>query len=89
MNSVNSKILINQLTMNWDKFRDFLFLCLDDCVVTSLSITQEVVGSNNLFTKKLSLNPMNVVIIFRENSIETIIVLSQYLKSIFVHFNNS
>ena len=47
----------------WGQFKDPAFyLCLDGCVVTSWSLTQEVAGWNNYIYKKLSLNT------FRKNS---------------------
>ena len=40
-------------SMNWDQFKDPLcYPCLVGYVVISWSLTQEVVGSNNLFHKK-------------------------------------
>ena len=70
MNPTNSWIPINHSIMNWGQFKDpVCYLCLVNCVVTSLSLTQDVAGSNNILHKKLSLTPVNSVKTLRENLI--------------------
>ena len=64
--------------MNWVQYKDLLcYLCVCGLVVSSLSLTQEILGSSptlpflyfiNFF---LSLNSANSVKTFRENSIHT------------------
>ena len=75
VNSGNSKNLRNHWSMNWVQYKDLLCcLCLCGLVVSSLSFTQEILGSSptlpfsyfiNFF---LSLNSANSVTTFRENS---------------------
>ena len=74
LNSVNSESLRNHWGMNWVQYKDLL-CCLWLCgwVVESLSVTQEILGSNPkiflfYFNFFLSLNSANSVKAFRENS---------------------
>ena len=47
LNSVNSENLRNHWSMNWIHYKDLLcYLCLCGLVVSSLSLTQEILGSN-------------------------------------------
>ena len=60
--------------MNQGQFKDPLcYMCLCGTVVSFLSLTQEVAGSNTaivfIFDEKLSLNSRNSVKTFRENSV--------------------
>ena len=46
-NSANSENLRNHWSMNWVQYKDMLcYLCLRGLVVSSLSLTQEIVGSD-------------------------------------------
>ena len=50
MNSPNSGNLINNRSMNLGEYYNPLcYLCLVGSIVTSLSLTRKVAGSNNLF----------------------------------------
>ena len=76
VNSGNSENLRNHWSMNWVQYKDLLcYFCVCGLVVSSLSLTQEILGSSptllflyfiNFF---LSLNSQNSVKTFRENSI--------------------
>ena len=73
VNSGNSENLRNHWGMNWVQNKDLLY-CLWLCgwVVESLSLKQEILGSNQssfLILIFLSLNSANSVKAFRENSI--------------------
>ena len=47
LNSVNSENLRKHWSMNWVQYKDLLcYLCLCGLVVSSLSLTQEILGSN-------------------------------------------
>ena len=47
VNSANSENLRNHWSMNWVQYKDLLcYLCLCGLVVSSLSLTQEILGSN-------------------------------------------
>ena len=47
VNSANSENLRNHWSMNWVQYKDQLcYLCLCGLVVSSLSLTQEILGSN-------------------------------------------
>ena len=49
-------------SMNWGQFKDRLcYLCLRGPVVSSLSLTQEILGSSHHFNKFSSLNSLNLV----------------------------
>ena len=67
-NSLNSANSENPLKHEVDQFN-----C--GAVVESLSLTQEIVGSSNLFKKKkiLSLNSLNSMKTFWENSINCVL----------------
>ena len=76
LNSVNSENLRNHWNMNWVQYKDLLcYLCVCGLVVSSLSLTQEILGSSptmlifDFFDFFLSLNSANSVKPFRENSI--------------------
>ena len=50
MNSVNSENLRNHWSMNWVQYEDLLcYMCLCGTVVSSLFLTQEILGSNPAF----------------------------------------
>ena len=71
LNSVNSENLRNRWSINWVQYKDLLcYLCLCGLVVSPLSLTQDILGSNPtiLFFCFLSLNSQNSVKTFRENS---------------------
>ena len=76
LNSANSVNLRNLWSMKWIQFKELLcYLCPCGAVVTSLSLTQEVVGSNTailLIFDFLSLNSADSVKTFRENSISSV-----------------
>ena len=68
VNSTNLGILINYVSMKWGEFQHRpYYLCLAGFVMISLSLTQEVVGLNNLCYKKLD-TEFNSVKTVRENS---------------------
>ena len=47
LNSGNSENLRNHWSMNWVQYKDLLcYLCLHGLVVSSLSLTQEILGSS-------------------------------------------
>ena len=59
--------------MDWVQFKDLLcYLCLCGTVLSFLSLTQEIVGSNTAILLGFfwSLNSANSVKTFKENSIE-------------------
>ena len=75
LNSVNSENLRNHWSTNWVQYKDLLcYLCLYGLVVSSLSLTQEILGSTPqcsfliFLIFILSLNSRNSVKTFRENS---------------------
>ena len=64
--------LMNQANMNLSQFTDLVsYMCLAGYVVASWSLTQEMAGSSSftIATIILSLNSLNSVKTFRENSI--------------------
>ena len=61
--------------MNWGQFGGALcYLCLANCVVISCSLTQEIVGSNNIFLHKFSMKT------FKEKSNEFIVSILPTVK---------
>ena len=67
----NSENLRNHWSMNWVQFQDpFCYPCSCGTMVTNLSLTQEIVGSNALLliSNFLSPNSANSVALFKENS---------------------
>ena len=55
--------------MTWGQFKDSLsYMCLAGFMVTTWSLTQEVAGFNNIFDKICSLNSVNLMTTFGENS---------------------
>ena len=77
--------------MNWVQYKDLLsYNCLCGTVVESLSLTQEILGSNPaIFLFDLNFLSLNSVKAFRENSIDIgIEYLSKYLLSKALLFYN-